>query len=79
MPRGNELDAARSCSASPEGNATEGDLFLVNDLASHIPGRSLCLLGDSAATPIMSALKHFRGDFEAHIATGHCPDGCIPF
>jgi len=59
--------------------ATEGDLFLVNDLASHIPGRSLCLLGDSAATPIMSALKHFRGDFEAHVATGHCPDGCIPF
>ena len=61
------------------GTATEGDLFLVNDLASHIPGRSLCLLGDSAATPIMSALKHFRADFEAHIATGHCPDGCIPF
>ncbi len=61
------------------GNATEHDLFLLTDLASHIPGRSLCLLGDSAATPVMSALKHFRADFESHITTGRCPDGCIPF
>jgi len=58
---------------------TDDDLFLVNDLASHIPGRSLCLLGDSAAAPLMSAMKHFRADFDAHNATGHCPPGCIPF
>ncbi|MDQ2784359.1 MAG: SLBB domain-containing protein, partial [Chloroflexota bacterium] len=58
---------------------TEADLFLVNDLASHIPGRSLCLLGDSAAAPLMSAMKHFRADFDAHNATGHCSEGCIPF
>jgi NADH-quinone oxidoreductase subunit F len=61
------------------GEATDADLILANDLASRIPGRSLCLLGDSAAAPLMSAVKHFRIDFESHIATGHCPDGCIPF
>jgi NADH:ubiquinone oxidoreductase subunit F (NADH-binding) len=61
------------------GEASSTDLDLLNDLASHIPGRSLCLLGDSVAAPVMSALRHFRGDFEAHIATGRCPSGCIPF
>ncbi len=61
-----------------DGNATEDDLALAVDLAGRIPGRSLCLLGDSAAAPLLSGVKHFRADFEAHLA-GRVPDGCIPF
>jgi NADH-quinone oxidoreductase subunit F len=35
-------------------------------------GKSFCALGDGAATPIMSSIKHFRAEYEEHLG-GSCP------
>ena len=35
------------------------------DIASNIAGRSFCALGDASATPVLSGIKRFRGEFEA--------------
>lgn len=55
------------------GNATDEDLETLLDTSSNIAGRSFCALGDAAATPIPSAMKHFREEFEEHIRLGRCP------
>jgi NADH-quinone oxidoreductase subunit F len=44
-----------------------GDVELLYDLADKILGKSFCALGDAAAMPVQSAIKKFRGDFEARI------------
>jgi NADH-quinone oxidoreductase subunit F len=50
-----------------QGRGKEGDLDMAVDMASQIAGRSFCLLGDAAATPVMSSIKNFREDFEKRI------------
>lgn len=51
------------------GEGRPGDLELLDDVAGNILGRSFCALGDAAATPVMSALKLFREEFEAGLTT----------
>lgn len=51
------------------GEGRPGDLELLDDVAGNILGRSFCALGDAAATPVMSALKLFREEFEAGMTT----------
>ena len=51
------------------GEGRPGDLELLDDVAGNIAGRSFCALGDAAATPVMSALKLFREEFEAGMTT----------
>ena len=53
-----------------EGQAT--DLTLVESVAGLITGKTLCAFGDAAATPALTTLKHFRGEYEAHIREGRC-------
>jgi len=53
-----------------EGKPT--DLDLLNSLADNIQGRTICALGDAAAMPVRAFIKHFRSEFEHHIAHGHC-------
>jgi NADH-quinone oxidoreductase subunit F len=55
-----------------EGRATEADLGTLFDVADSINGKSFCALGDGAASPIMSSLKWFRAEYEAHL-DGGCP------
>lgn len=55
------------------GMGVDSDLDLLNALADNIQGRTICALGDSAAMPVRSFLKHFRHEFEAHIAHKACP------
>lgn len=43
------------------------DLDLLEDMAGKIEGRTICALGDAAAWPVQSFLKHFRHEFEAMI------------
>ena len=43
------------------------DLDLLVDVANRIEGRTICALGDAAAWPVQSFLKHFRHEFEAMI------------
>jgi NADH-quinone oxidoreductase subunit F len=51
------------------GKGVEGDVDLLLDVSSNIFGRSFCALGDAAATPVSSAIKHFRSEFEAGMHT----------
>jgi hypothetical protein len=46
------------------------DLLL--NLADNIQGRTICALGDGAAVPVKSFLKHFRREFVHHIEHKHC-------
>jgi len=58
-----------------EGEAREGDLELLEDLAEHIKDTALCGLGQSAPNPVLSTLKYFRDEYEAHIYDKKCPAG----
>jgi NADH-quinone oxidoreductase subunit F len=45
------------------GQAQEGDIALLDNVAENIMGRTICALGDAAAMPVRAMLKHFRGEF----------------
>ena len=53
-----------------EGRAQVSDLDLLLNVANNIEGHTICALGDAAAWPVQSFLKHFRGEFEATILGG---------
>ena len=55
------------------GQGRQQDLDLLDDVAKKIMGRTICALGDAAAMPVAGMLKHFRDEFEYHIAHGKCP------
>jgi NADH-quinone oxidoreductase subunit F len=46
------------------------DLDLLTDVSGNISGRTICALGDAAATPVLSFIKHFRPEFEYYILHG---------
>lgn len=53
-----------------EGKGRMEDLALLTDVSSNISGRTICALGDAAATPVLSFIKHFRPEFEYYIQHG---------
>jgi len=55
------------------GEGREGDLELLEELGEHIISTSLCQLGGSAPNPVLSTLKYFRAEYEAHIKDKRCP------
>jgi NADH-quinone oxidoreductase subunit F len=58
------------------GDGREGDIELLLELADLISHTALCGLGKSAASPVVSAIKYFREEYEAHIRDKRCPAGC---
>jgi len=48
------------------------DLDLLVDMAGKIEGRTICALGDAAAMPVASFIRHFRDEFEYHIQQRRC-------
>jgi NADH-quinone oxidoreductase subunit F len=58
-----------------EGNGRQGDIELIEKLASGMQLGSLCELGKSAPNPVLSTLKYFRSEYEAHINDRACPAG----
>ena len=48
------------------------DLPLLENVSDNIAGRTICALGDAAALPVKSFLKHFRNEFEHHIEHKRC-------
>ncbi len=50
------------------GQGVRSDLDTLLDVANRIEGRTICALGDAAAWPVQSFLKHFRHEFEAKIS-----------
>jgi len=53
------------------GQASMEDLDRLEQVARRIEGRTICALGDAAAMPVRSFLKHFRPEFEYYIEHGH--------
>ncbi len=49
------------------GEGTREDLARLDQVAANISGRTICALGDAAAMPVMSFIKHFRHEFEYYI------------
>jgi NADH-quinone oxidoreductase subunit F len=47
------------------------DIDMLVDVANKIEGHTICALGDAAAWPVQSFVKHFRHEFEYHIEHGH--------
>ncbi|MBE0510284.1 MAG: NADH-quinone oxidoreductase subunit NuoF [Chromatiales bacterium] len=54
------------------GQGTQADLDRLDDVASRIEGNTICALGDAAAMPVRSFLKHFRSEFQYHIDHKKC-------
>ncbi|MBL4762087.1 MAG: NADH-quinone oxidoreductase subunit NuoF [Gammaproteobacteria bacterium] len=52
------------------GEGREEDLDMLDDIALKIQGRTICALGDAAAMPVRSFLKHFRHEFEHYVNHG---------
>ncbi len=48
------------------------DLALLDDVSDNIAGRTICALGDAAALPVKSFIKHFRAEFVHHIEHKRC-------
>ncbi len=53
-----------------EGKGRMEDLDLLTDVSQNISGRTICALGDAAAAPVLSFVKHFRPEFEYYIQHG---------
>ncbi len=56
-----------------EGKANEGDLNKLENLAYMVKESSLCGLGQTAPNPVLTTLKYFRDEYEAHIKEKKCP------
>jgi len=50
------------------GQGKTKDLDLLLDLAENMTGKTICVLSDSCAAPVVSGIKKFRGEFEAYLA-----------
>jgi NADP-reducing hydrogenase subunit HndC len=61
------------------GEGREGDVELLEELSKAIQEGSLCGLGQSLPNPVVSAIEHFRDEFDVHIRDKRCPGGmCKP-
>jgi NAD-dependent dihydropyrimidine dehydrogenase PreA subunit len=62
-----------------EGQGRADDIALLEELSETILDFSLCALGRTAPNPVLSTLKYFRDEYEAHIHEQRCPAGvCKP-
>ena len=58
-----------------KGQATMEDLDKLEDLCYYVKSNSLCGLGQTAPNPVLSTLRYFRDEYEAHIKEKRCPAG----
>ena len=58
-----------------KGNAVLEDLDKLEELCYYIKNNSLCGLGQTAPNPVLSTLRYFRDEYEAHIKEKKCPSG----
>ena len=57
------------------GEGQEGDIELLQQMGQTIKDASLCGLGQTCPNPVLSTIKHFRAEYEAHIRDKICPAG----
>jgi NADH-quinone oxidoreductase subunit F len=60
------------------GQGTLDDLNLLQEVADTVKGASLCGLGQTAPNPVLSTLRYFRAEYEAHVVDHRCPTGKCP-
>ena len=58
-----------------EGEGQEGDIEMLEWMCDAIADGSLCALGGSAPNPVLSTIRYFRDEYEAHIKEKRCPGG----
>jgi NADH:ubiquinone oxidoreductase subunit F (NADH-binding)/(2Fe-2S) ferredoxin/Pyruvate/2-oxoacid:ferredoxin oxidoreductase delta subunit len=58
-----------------EGKGKEEDIELLEELGGVIKELSLCALGGTAPNPVLSTLRYFRDEYEAHVRENRCPAG----
>ncbi|HIJ41746.1 MAG TPA: 4Fe-4S binding protein, partial [Deltaproteobacteria bacterium] len=58
-----------------EGKGKEGDIELLMELSDMVGKFSLCGLGTSAPNPVLTTIRYFRDEYEAHIRDKRCPAG----
>jgi len=56
-----------------EGEGKESDIELLEELSSRVMEGSLCALGGTAPNPVLTTLRYFRHEYEAHIRDHKCP------
>ena len=56
-----------------QGKGEEGDIEKLETLAENIKNSALCGLGQTAPNPVLSTIKYFRDEYEAHIKEKRCP------
>ncbi len=61
--------------AITQGRGTEEDLATLGELAEAVRESALCGLGTSAPNPVLTTLRYFRSEYEAHIREKRCPAG----
>lgn len=57
------------------GKGEEGDIEKLETLATNIKASALCGLGQTAPNPVLSTLRYFRDEYEAHVKEKRCPAG----
>ena len=58
-----------------KGEGKDGDIELLEELCMSIKDGALCGLGQTAPNPVLTTLKYFRHEYEAHIYEHKCPAG----
>ncbi|MEZ4599370.1 MAG: NADH-quinone oxidoreductase subunit NuoF [Syntrophotaleaceae bacterium] len=61
-----------------EGEGQADDIATLERLARNIKGSALCALGQTAPNPVLTTLRYFRNEYEAHINEKRCPAGVCP-
>jgi NADH:ubiquinone oxidoreductase subunit F (NADH-binding)/(2Fe-2S) ferredoxin len=83
------LESCGKCTACREGNrhlksilerithghGTPDDLILLEEVGTAVQAGSLCGLGQTAPNPVLSTLRYFRDEYEAHVIEHRCPAG----
>ena len=58
-----------------EGTGKDGDIELLERLSATLIDSSLCALGSTAPNPVLTTIRYFRDEYEAHIRDKRCPAG----
>ena len=58
-----------------DGEGKEGDIVMLEELSEVVQDASLCALGQTAPNPVLSTIRYFRDEYEAHIRERRCPAG----
>jgi NADH:ubiquinone oxidoreductase subunit F (NADH-binding)/NAD-dependent dihydropyrimidine dehydrogenase PreA subunit/(2Fe-2S) ferredoxin len=58
-----------------KGHGTPGDLDLLEEVANWVQATALCGLGQTAPNPVLTTLRYFRDEYEAHVVDRRCPAG----